>query len=296
VSAPVVAVHRLPADVEARVRDACLRAGARPVASDALGDESPSLLVAHLPRRVRRIPADVLATADRIAASLPLLLACDEALVHPTTTLRVEGVTLVEHAATDRLYSQIRILLAARRPRAAAHALGETLEDGGAFWWLGVVGGAAAEVTNEDALSVLLPLGPNVDGSDTLAAAHGIVTTITSADVSSALIDCLGSDAGFVHLSREACAWTLYWPAGTGSLWLFSSHRLPHLSELSRASDVPRILRSVAQPGEVVLATNRALRSSEQRIAQGLADGGPSTVDRLRVLPEALRGFVVEVR
>src|SRR5438105_1439864 len=85
------------------------RGAARVVGRGELKGKSPALLVAHLPRKARRIPPDALDIAGRVDANLPILLACDEALVHPATTLSLGGVTLVEHAATERLYSQIRI-------------------------------------------------------------------------------------------------------------------------------------------------------------------------------------------
>ena len=293
---PIVAVHRLPADVDERVRDACRRAGARTVSSDAAPPGAPALLVAHLPRRARRIPTDVLETAARLDAEIPLLLACDEALVHPATTLRVEGVTLVEHSASDRLYSQIRILVAASRHDAPTRAIDGTLEDSGAHWWLGVIGSGTCAATEGDGLGALLALGPDVDRRAKLRDAHAIAATTTMPALAPALVECLGADAGFLHVAREARTWTIYWPAGAGALWLFSSHRLPHLSELSRASDVPRILRSAAHSGEIVLATSRAISAPDQRIVQGLADGGPATLDRLRAIGERIDGVVVEVR
>jgi hypothetical protein len=79
-------------------------------------------------------------------------------------------------------------------------------------------------------------------------------------------------------------------------LWLFSSHRLPHVSELSRPSDSARILRSAAQAGETVLAASRTLLAHEQAPVQGLVDGGPVALDRLSTLSGITDGFVVEVR
>ncbi len=292
---PIDLVHRLPADVDERVRDACRRAGARAVSSDAVRTETPALLVAHLPRRARRIPSDVLETADRIEAGIPLLLACDEALVHPATTLRTEGVTLVEHAASDRLYSQIRILVAASRREPPTRGVDGTLEDGGPHWWLGMIGAARAEA-EEDGVGALVALAPVIDAGAKLRAAHAIAAATAAPDLASALTDCLGNDAGFVHVAREARTWTLYCPQGAGAMWLFSSHRLPHLSALSRASAAPRVLRSVAHAGEIVLAANRALELSEQPIVRGLADGGPATLDRLRAMSEPIDGFVAELR
>lgn len=290
-SPALVGVHRLPSEVDARVREACLRAGARTVPSDAFAHERPALIVAHLPRGARRIPPDVVEVAHRTDGELPLILTCDEKLVHPSTTLCLGGVTLVEHAATERLYSQIRIALAATQ----AHVT-EPLEHAGPHWWLGSIGaGDAVAVACDEALSALVRLEKSADRVAKVAKGHAIATS-ESDDIGSSLVECLGHDVGFVHLTREARSLILYWPAGLGGLWLYSSYRLPHLSELSRVSDVPRILQSPAAPGEIILATTRPLDASQSSIVQGLADGGPATLDRLRASALAVDGFVVEVR
>jgi len=286
-AAAVVAVHRLPAEVEDRVREACDRAGARTKASDAIDGERPALLVAHLPRGARRIPPDVIDLASRTPGELPLILACDEKLVHPSTTLCLGGVTLVQHAARERLYSQIRIALTASGRGDA------TTEHAGPHWWLATTGSDAVGVRRDDGLSAVVPFAP-IHCAAKLAAGHVLVRG-EDAGMTPALVETFGRDAGFVHLSREARSWVIYWPAGQGGLWLYSSHRLPHLSELSRPSDVPRVLRSVASPGEIVLASARPL-DTDASVASRLADGGPAALDRLRATHPGVSGFVVEVR
>jgi hypothetical protein len=294
-TAPVVAIHRLPSEVDARVRRACLRAGARVVGSDGLRERGAALLVAHLPRRARRIPADALDVAGRVDSQLPILLACDEALVHPTTTLSLGGVTLVEHAATERLYSQIRIALAAARARAGGEPFVEALEEAGPHWWLSTVRqDPRVVVARSDSLTFLVPLRHVADPAGLLARALEVLGE--AGDLSSALAECLRGDAGLVHLTREARSWIMYWPAQVGGLWLFSSHRLPHLSELSRSSDAPRLFRSPASPGEIVVATTRPLGGGSEQIVTELDDGGPVAMDRLRALSLQIDGFVVEVR
>jgi hypothetical protein len=88
----------------------------------------------------------------------------------------------------------------------------------------------------------------------------------------------------------------LYWPPGAGGLRLFSSHRLPHVSELSHASDVPRIFRSPAAPGEIVVASSRPLVPGANDALAGMGDGGPVTLERIRAAARQVDGFVVEVR
>jgi hypothetical protein len=206
------------------------------------------------------------------------------------------GVTLVEYAAEERLNSQIRIALTAARGTARGASATASLEEAGPHWWLGGTGPhVPCGVTRDDAVSVLVPLRGPLDTMGVLAAAHEIVGS-ASPELSVSLAACLGSDAGLLHVSREAQTWCLYWPAGVGGLWFYSSHRLPQLSELSRASDAPRILRSPAQPGEIVVATSRPLDASEQAVLRGLADGGPATLDRLRALPAPIDAVVLEVR
>jgi hypothetical protein len=295
-AAPVVALHRAPAEVEARVREACLRAGAEVLASDALEARKPELLIAHLPKRGRRIPAEVLEIASRFDASLPILLACDETLVHPATTLRIGGVTLVEHAATERLYSQIRIVLAAARAGADGLPREAPFEQAGPDWWLATIAGAPQTHIARDesgSVTLLLPFGAVADPVSLLADAHEVIAS--APDMVSSLVSCIGGNAGFVHLSLETRSWVIYWPPSKGGLRLFSSHRLPHLSNLS-CTDAPRIFRSGVAPGEIVVATSRPLDADDYDVLAGLTDGGPVTVDRLRALSNPPAGFVVEVR
>ncbi len=299
-SAPVVALHRMPSEVEARVRHACERAGALAVLHGEEAGAPPVALIGHLPRRARRIPEDVVHAANSVSPRLPVLLACDEPLVHPSTTLLLGGVTLVEHAATERLYSQLRIVLAAARSHDSAEDLQGGLDAAGPHYWLApLAAGGDVAMKRDEALSLLLPLeasegqttrplGEVLDRAHALASAGG-------KDVGPELVDCIGERAGFVHLAANAASWFLYWPAGRGSLWLFSSHRLPHLSELSRRSDAPRIFASAAAPGEIVFATSRPLGTDERAIADALADGGPAGHLRAREC-EGLHGFFVEVR
>ncbi|HEY2516310.1 MAG TPA: hypothetical protein VGI39_35810 [Polyangiaceae bacterium] len=286
----VVALHKAPADVTARVRHACRRAGALfAPAESASGELAPSVLVAHLPRRERRIPASVLSLAERYGVNVPILLVCDEALVHPVTTLNLGGVTLVEHAAEERLYSQIRILAA------AARADGDPREKAGPSWWMGSVTEAPLAVTDAgDALTILVPLQSTGDHAGLLAEAQRAIAG--DDDVTSRLISTLGSSAGVVHLAGDARSWVIYWPAGIGGLRLFSSHRLPHVSDLSQPSDVPRILRGPAAPGEIVVASSRGFGAGDHGLLAGLSDGGPATLDRFRAGGAPLQGFVVEVR
>jgi hypothetical protein len=292
-SSHVVLVHRLPGDVARGVEEACARAGASAVTSDRRTRERPDAIVAHLPRGARRIPRDVLELSQAAGEMIPLLLVCEEQLVRPATTIRLGAVTLVEHGAHERLYSQLRVLLRAAHASASAPQA-DASEEAGPHWWYATAGReATAGVTRDESLTMLLPLG--ACDAAMRDDAHAIVTS-GGDDTAPALVERLGHAAGLVHLSREAREWILYWPAGTGALWLFSSQRLPNLSELSRASDVPRFLRGPAAPGEIAFASTRPLGEEDHPIVSAMAHGGPSTLDRLRACGAECNALVVEVR